>query len=436
MVLCSFKDRLEDGMPGSMMKRRRSVYPVPWLKQLAIALAVVLILLVGQASGGVASPVVIEGPQRLLIIAVRFPDVSPRKKLEHIEQKVYKVDNFIRVASNGKARLKTRLVGWYDMPAPLREYKVSPHNYQVDRNRVRRLVADAITAARRDVDLKTFDYFWIVVGVHTMPGQGYGMIAYAANPGMLTGVRRRKVRLEKVPLPGGGTFDRPTIVCAENAHPGHAAHDLLHALGGVKKGMRVVPDLYDFDLQSNPPKGVEMSPEIFAIHTGPWDIMSQHFIDRWKAPPLPSSFTKLQLGWIEPSQVLTVRPGETRQVALSPLSKGRGHLVVRVPLDSGRYLLVENRQSVGGDELLPASGMLVLEIDPSREEGAGIVKAADANPSVSRYGGAPYLPGTGERRFYENRSEGVAIAPLAVEASGKLRLVVTTPERISEFVTK
>lgn len=422
-------------MTPPMRKRRRSACFVSRLQWFAVALVVILSLAVDQAAGGFSSPVVIKGPQRLLVIAVRFPDVSPKKNIEGIEQKVFKVDSYIRTASYGKARLEARLVGWYDMPAPLSEYKVSPYNYQVDRTRVGRLVAEAISAARRDVEINDFDYFWIVVGVNTRPGRGYGMIAYAANPGMLTGVRKRRVHLEKVPLPGGGTFDRPTIVCAENAHPGHAAHDLLHALGGVKDGLRGVPDLYDFELQSNPPKGVEMSPELFAIHAGPWDIMSQHFIERWKSPPLLSSFTRLQLGWIEPDQVVTVRPGETRQVVLSPLSRGKGQLVVRVPLSKGRYLLVENRQPVAGDELLPASGMLVLEIDPSREEGAGIVKAADANPSVPRLGGAPFLPGAGERRFYENHSAGVAIAPLTVEGSGNLRLIVTTPDRIGESLS-
>ncbi len=38
------------------------------------------------------------------------------------------------------------------------------------------------------------------------------MIAYAANPGMLSGVRGREVRLEAVHLPGGGVYAGPTSV--------------------------------------------------------------------------------------------------------------------------------------------------------------------------------------------------------------------------------
>jgi len=214
---------------------------------------------------------------------------------------------------------------------------------------------------------------------------------------------------------------------------GHVAHDLLHALGGARDGKRVVPDLYDFELQSNPPRG-RMLPELFAIHTGPWDIMSQHFITWEKPPPHPSSFTRLQLGWIDPAQVATLRPGETREVKLNPLALGNGLLAVRVPIDAHRFLLIENRQPVKGDDILPSAGLLVLEVDMTREEGAGIVRVADANPGVPRLRAAPFAPGTGQLRYYRNADAGVAVAPLAVEPNGTLRLVVTTPERIMEFV--
>jgi hypothetical protein len=304
---------------------------------------------------------------------------------------------------------------------------------------VRRLVADALAAARKDEALEAHRVVWIVVGVRTRPGEGYGMIAYAANPGMLSGVRARRAALESVELPGGGQFSGPAIVSAENAHAGHAAHDLLHALGGVRDGNRVVPDLYDFDMQSNPeifrnPPGGVLTPKIFAIHAGPWDIMSQHFIDVRQPPPPPSSFTRLQLGWIGPEQVVSVHPGETREVTLQPLALGKGMLAVRVPVDATRHLLLENRQLVGGDAVLPSAGLLVLEVDTARREGAGIVEVANANPGVPNLYGAPFVTGAGERRIYRNRVAGVAVAPLAVEPGGALRLIVTTPELIGNFV--
>lgn len=414
--------------PGTERPSRRPVsraLPAAWGLALLLASCQGPLPMTAQ----VAPPARVAGPQRILVIAARFPGTAPTRTLAQLRDKIDKVNYQLRSASYGKAWLEARLTGWHEMPDPLSAYRVSPYNFQVDRERVRKLVADAVGAAARKESLARFDLVWIAAGAFTRPGEGYGMIAYCANPGMLTGVRRGKARLETVALPGGGAFSGPAVVSAENAHVGHVFHDLLHALGGVRDGMRVVPDLYDYDLQSNPPGG-RMLPGLFSIHAGPWDIMSQHFIDRNMAPPPPSSFTRLQLGWIEPDQIVTVRPGEHRELSLEPLARGRGRLVVRIPIDARRYLLLENRQRIDGDRILPASGLLVLEVDTSREEGSSIVHVANANPGVSGFRAAPFAPGRGERRAYVNRSAGVAVLPLAAEPGGAIRLRVTTPDRI------
>ena len=395
--------------------------------------ALLLAVAAPSARAQAAEPVSVLGARKLLVVAVRFPGVEPGQGLPQVEDKARRVDAYVRNASYGKAWLEPTVKGWYTMPAPLAEYSISPRNWGVDPRRVRKLVADALGAARKDTDPSTYAAVWIVVGAFTRPGEGYGMIAYAANPGLLTGVRAGKAALESVRLAGGGTYAGPAIVSAENAHVGHVVHDLFHALGGVKKGERVVPDLYDFELQSNPPGG-RFSPELFAVHTGPWDIMSQHFVERTSPPPPPSSFTRLQLGWIAPEQVAEVRPGETREFTLQPLAGGTGLLTVRVPLSRSRALLIENRQKVHGDAVLPGAGMLVLEVDTARPDGSDIVRAANANPRVPGLQAAPFVPGAGELRAYRNAAAGVAVAPLAQEADGSLRIVVTTPERIVQFL--
>jgi M6 family metalloprotease-like protein len=407
--------------------------------QFALILVVAVLAGQDQAAAGIAAPAAVIGPQRMLIVAVRFPGTVPAFSLSQLKEKVGKVDGYLRAASYGKTWLEPKLVGWYEMPAPLSQYQVSPLNYKVDRGRVRRLLADALAAARKDAAIEEYHVVWIVVGARTRPGEGYGMIAYCANPGMLSGVRSHRAALETVELPGGLAFSGPAIVSAENAHVGHVVHDLLHALGGARDGRRVVPDLYDFDMQSDPevfrnPPGGRLLPRIFAVHAGPWDIMSQHFIEFPKAPPAPSTFTRLQLGWIDPDQVVTVRPGETRELVLQPLALGKGQLVVRIPLDSNRYLLLENRQGVGGDTVLPSAGLLVLEVDTAREEGHGIVRAVNANPGIPYLYAAPFVPGAGERRYHRDPLIGVAVAPLAIEPGGALRLIVTTPERTADYV--
>ena len=387
---------------------------------------------VSPAHAGIAPPLDVHGVQKFLVVAVRFPGTDPAVSLDKIKQKADFVDRYIRSSSYGKVQLAPQVAGWYEMPDPLSDYQISPHNYDVDRNRVRKLVADALGAARLDgIDPSAFDQVWIVVGAATRPGQGYGMVAYCANPGMLSGVSSGTVRNVRVNLTGGGFYAGPVIVSAENAHVGHAAHDLLHALGGSQGGFRTIPDLYDFDLQSNPPSGTAMSPALFALHAGPWGIMSQHFIDPQSPPPPPLAFTRIQLGWISADQVVDMTVGEERELTLAPLAGGQGTLAVRIRMDSSQTLLVENRQPGGADRVLPSHGLVISRITPHTAEGHGIVKVMDANPSSADLSDAPFRIGAGELRAFVDHNLGVAVAPLSLDADGSMRIVVTTPKRFS-----
>jgi hypothetical protein len=75
-----------------------------------------------------------------------------------------------------------------------------------------------------------------------MPGKGYGMICYCANPGMLSGVTKRYVpRYETLRSRGGKEFRGGIFVGAENAHLGMFAHDYFHALAGIHEGKRLAP---------------------------------------------------------------------------------------------------------------------------------------------------------------------------------------------------
>jgi hypothetical protein len=154
--------------------------------------------------------------------------------------------------------------------------------------------------------------------------------------------------------------------------------------------------------------------------------MSQHFVERGGLPPGLTSFTKIRLGWISKEQVRFVRPGETAVAFLSPLSVGGKTLAVKIPLSSGKYYLVENRQPVGFDRALPDSGILVLEVNPSAQEGHGTVQIMDANPSSAHFREATYRLDAGGRNII--RDSQVAIIPLWKEDE-RLGIMVTTPEK-------
>ena len=212
-------------------------------RRAAVAVAAALLLVSGCAAvGGVreAGPPLRAqaalGVQRVLVLAVSFPDVPSVPALGRVKDRMLdRVAAYYAEASWGKTQLRGDVRGWYRLPRPLAEYEVSPYNIQVDRRRVRRLVEDAFSAAETEVAFERYDHVIVVVGVTTRPGVGYGMIAYSANPGMLTvGVfRYGGARMQTVVTRGGQRFSGGIIVVAQNAHPGHVVHDLAHALGGV-----------------------------------------------------------------------------------------------------------------------------------------------------------------------------------------------------------
>ncbi|NPV04654.1 MAG: hypothetical protein HPY67_07975 [Syntrophaceae bacterium] len=162
---------------------------------------------------------------------------------------------------------------------------------------------------------------------------------------------------------------------------------------------------------------------------GPWDIMSQHFVERGSPPPGISSFTKIRLGWIAKEQVRFVKPGGTAVAFLSPLSAGGETLAVKIPLARGHYYLIENRQPVGFDRALPDAGILVLKVNPDAAEGYGTVKVMDANPSAPHFRQATYrLDAAGRDLFRDGE---VAVVPLWGDGD-RLGVLVTAPERGAE----
>jgi hypothetical protein len=183
------------------------------------------------------------GEKSVLIVVVRFPDATPTTPIEMVKRKaVARLSAYVNEQSYGLASLKADFRGYVTLPDSLAKYKVSPYNFQVDKERVRKLIEDTMTAIEKEVDFTFYDHLLIIPAVHTMPDKGYGMICYCANPGMLSGVTKRCVpRYETLTSKGGKEFRGGVFVGAENAHLGMFAHDYFHALGGIHDGKRLVP---------------------------------------------------------------------------------------------------------------------------------------------------------------------------------------------------
>jgi len=161
---------------------------------------------------------------------------------------------------------------------------------------------------------------------------------------------------------------------------------------------------------------------------GPWDVMSSHLIKRDEPPPGLSSFTRIRLGWISENQVVLIKPGEEKRVVLSPLAEGGTTLVVKIPLKGNTYLLVENRQPIGYDRVMPDSGILVLKVDPDAMEGAGTVRIMDADPDSHHFAHATFRPDKAQRSRFLDKENQIAIVPLALH-DHNMEILVTTPEK-------
>jgi M6 family metalloprotease-like protein len=369
------------------------------------------------------------GEKRVLAIAVKFPDAQPGRALEDIKRRsVTYLNAYLKDQSYGQMSIDVDFRGWVSLPDKLSDYKVSPYNFKVDKKRVRKLVEDSLSAVEGEVDPSNYDQIVIIPGVQTMPGQGYGMICYCANPGMLSGVTKRYVpRYETLKTKGGKEFKGGVIVAAENAHLGMFAHDFIHTLGGIRDGKRLAPCLYDFERQSDASAGLP-SFDYHAVYMGPWDIMSQHMIQQGQPCPGLSSFTKIRLGWIGPEQVLFVKPGETSLAFLSPLARGDGKLVVKIPVDGDRYYLLENRQPIGYDKVLPDAGLLILKVDPEAQEGYGTARVMNADPQTRNFSKATYKLDVQGRDLFVDKKNRLAIIPLWREGD-HVGVLITTVEK-------
>lgn len=150
------------------------------------------------------------------------------------------MNKYVVEQSYGLASVNADFRGYVMLPDSLSLYQVSPYNFRVDKGKVRKLIEDTMTTIEKEVDFSFYDHMLIVPAVHTMPGKGYGMICYCANPGMLSGVRRSYTpRYLTLRTSSGKEFKGGVFVGTENANLGMFAHDYFHALAGIKDGKRL-----------------------------------------------------------------------------------------------------------------------------------------------------------------------------------------------------
>ena len=266
--------------------------------------------------------------------------------------------------------------------------RISSRNLEVDKDRVRNLIDDALRQADNDYDLSQYSFIVVFLGAKL---KEYGMIGLCGYPGMLGWSSEDIIK-----TPTGQTVRGGVAIYSFQAHLGTLFHDIAHILGGMKDGNRLVPCLYDHDLQARPGDMRETFLDA-TINMGFWDPLSCHYYQWDMPPPGLSSWTKLRLGWMDPDRVKTIRPKEKSEVILDPLEDPEGKtLAVRIQLTESTFYLIENRQPRGFDKNLPGWGVLIMFADDRIKEcrkGKSPVKLVNADPSQKHLEGAAFDAG-------------------------------------------
>ena len=358
-----------------------------------------------------------------IILLVEFPDVKHDLSRNFVTERFFsRLNSYVQEMSYGKISIGGQVTEkWHRMPDSVSQYRISSRNLEVDKSRVRKLIDDSLEAVDRDVDFSKYSFSVIFMGAKL---QDYGMIGLCGYPGMLGWGSDTVLKTKSGQVVKGGV-----AIFSYQAHLGTLFHDVAHILGGVKDGKRMVPCLYDHDLQAKPGDMRETFMDAI-INMGFWDTMSCHFYKRDRPPPGISSWTKMRLNWIDPSRVKVVKPGEKAEILLGPLEdKSSETLVINIPVSETTYYLIENRQPIGFDKNLPGSGVLIMYADDSIAEcrhGKAPVKLIDADPKAPHLEGAAF--DTGKKDSFNDEKNRIKIQLLErVGNAYKIRISPSSP---------
>jgi immune inhibitor A len=275
------------------------------------------------------------GEEKVVVIAAEFPDKIASTSISTINTTVNtNMRNYYKEVSYDAFDISSTVVNnsWLMMPNNITYYtKNNKENFG-------KFIKHAIEAADDWLDFNLYrtqgSYVQLVIIVHSGRDE-----ATSGDPldiwSHMSSINPKSV---------DGSYVSQYCTVSEFSRTGTYAHEFGHLLG--------LPDLYDKDYSSN---GI-----------GAWGLMaSGSHRNGGYTPAHFSAWSKVKLGWLTPTTI-------SENLFDQPiLDVERNQVVYRVPIpitepNSEEYFLIENRQRVGFDLYLPASGLLIWHIDDAK----------------------------------------------------------------------
>lgn len=319
------------------------------------------------------------GTHNLIVILVQFLDESHFFDADVVRTNaITELDNYYDEVSFGQTQVDGNTTHWIDLNQN-REFYVDGTTFPSDPKF--ELIEDAINLADPFVDFSQYDGVTIV---HA--GQGQEMSHdwrdywssewwnFFLNTDDGVSITRASVSPEE---------SYPN----EPSYVGVIAHEFGHDLG--------LPDLYDITYSNGE-------------YVGHWGLMGK---GSWNGPlqvgDLPShtmGWCKKELGWINGSQIVEVATDLSTRI--EPLeSSTPGVQIIKIPVTSEEYFLIEVRRKIGYDVSLPwpgagGQGVLITFVNESLPSGYGIVQVIDSHPLTSTVDDGAFGVGLGEVHSY------------------------------------
>jgi len=285
----------------------------------------------------------LRGTVRVIVVLVQFSDRAMGQTNQHFEDLFFStgvlqhgsVREYFREATNNLVDIVGEVVGPYQLPKTLAQYANGKSGTGISQPNARTMAQDAAVAANPNVNFAPYD--------NDSDGYVDAFVVIHAGPGAETTGNANDIWSHKWVLSGGaynadGTQIYSYLTVPEDSKIGVCCHELGHLLFGF-------PDLYDTDLSG---EGI-----------GNWCLMAG---GSWNGggdiPAHPSAWCKANQGWVSvtnpTSNITTINDVKASHIVYRLWKNGAS---------GSEYFLVENRQQMLYDQMLPGAGLLIWHVD-------------------------------------------------------------------------